>query len=129
MRKLLATVLILNSLTDGPVGALIIFSPEAMLPDVSAESLFWKRNYGVTALSVACMAIWLWPSRDDYRAMGVGLGYLMGFHTVLAVVLDVSEVQLAGAIIHTVLAALFISLFFQRAKWCAALSTSTTSGC
>jgi len=122
MRKILTTALILNFLTDGPVGALMIFSPEAMLPGGSAESLFWVRNYGVAALSVACMAIWLWPSRDDYNALGIGLGYLMGFHTVLAVVLYLSGVQLVGAIIHTVLAVLFISLFFQRAKWCNASS-------
>lgn len=118
MRKILTIALILNFLTDGPVGALMIFSPEALLPGGNAEALFWVRNYGVAALSVACMALWLWPSRDDYKAMGVGLGFLLSFHTVLAVVLYLSGVQLVGAIIHTVLAALFISLYLQRAKWC-----------
>ena len=118
MKILLIVTLVLNFLFEGPVGVFLVLSPEASLPGGSAEELFWVRNYGVAAMAIASMALWAWPARTDFRAMGVALGYLMGFHIALAIALFTSGIQPGGAIIHSVLAVLFVVLYFQRARWC-----------
>jgi hypothetical protein len=118
MKKVLNTALILNFLTDGPVGVFLVFSPQTFLPAGQVEGILWVRNYGVAALAVASMIFWVWSSRDDYGAMGVALGFLLAFHSALTVALLVTGGQLVGTILHFILATLFVLLYFQREKWC-----------
>ena len=118
MKILLNTVLILNLLTDGPVGVFLMFSPESFLSAGQGEGILWVRNYGVAAFCVASMIFWVWRSRENFSVMGLALGFLMTFHTLLTIALLTTGGQMVGAILHTILASLCILLFFQRAKWC-----------
>ena len=118
MKWVLIVALILNVLIEAPVGAFLILAPEAFLPPDQADQAFWARNYGVGAFSVACMSLWIWPKRNDFAALGVGLGFLITFHPILTVVLLASGVQPVGAVLHGVLAILFALAFFQRRRWC-----------
>jgi hypothetical protein len=118
MKILLISMLVLNFLTEGPVGAFLVVSPEAFLPSGQVEGILWARNYGVAALCVASMIFWVWRSRDVFEVMGVALGFLMTFHTALTIALLTSGGQVPGAVLHFILATACIVLFFQRAKWC-----------
>lgn len=118
MKKLLNIMLILNFFTEAPAGVLLVFSPASVLPAGQIEGAIWARNYGVAALAMASMVLWLWPHRDNYATTGVVLGFLMGFHTALTAALLTAESLLAAAALHSILAALCIVLYFQRAKWC-----------
>jgi hypothetical protein len=118
MKKLLNTALILNVVTDGPGGLFLLFSPQSFLPADQVEGLFWVRNYGVAALAVASMIFWVWSCRDSYKAMGVALGFLLAFHTVLCMVLITAGNQMVGVVLHFILATLFIILYLNRPKWC-----------
>ena len=118
MKKVLNFALVLNFLTDGPVGVFLVLSPESFLPAGQVEGLLWVRNYGVAALTVASVPLWLWPHRDDYKVVGLATGLLMAFHSALTIALLTAGGQLFGSVLHFILATLFIVLYSQRAKWC-----------
>lgn len=118
MKKLLNTMLIMNLAIEAPVGLTLILSPASFLWADHVEAAMWARNYGVGAFAVSTMIFWLWPHRDSFTTTGVALGFLMCFHTILTGALLTAESQLAGAILHSILALMCIVLYFQRAKWC-----------
>lgn len=118
MKKLLTAMLVANFLIEGPVGLTLIFSPENFLPAGQIDGVLWARNYGVAALAIASLVFWIWPSRDDYRTLGVALGFLMFFHWTLMAGLLTSGGQAVGAVLHFILAILCTLLYFKRASWC-----------
>lgn len=121
MKKLLIAVFALHILLEGLVGILLIVAPYKLAPHADAASLAFVVNYGFAAVTMACVVLWGWSERDNFRTMGVVLGILATFHTGLAIA---SSMLLAEGgspvvlLIHTTMAVLFWLLFVCRRQWC-----------
>ena len=75
-------------------------------------------HYGFAALAIATASFWIWPYRNNVKAVPAILGVLLTFHSGLFLSLAIAGDQMPGMVIHAVLAALCILLFTQRSKWC-----------
>ena len=117
MRILFIILLILNLLTETMAATALIGGPEGLAAAGKGE--MWSMHYGFAALAIASATLWLWPYRTNITAVTAILGVLLTFHTGLFLSLAMAGDQMAGMIIHAVLAALSAFLFTQRSKWCA----------
>jgi hypothetical protein len=118
MQKLFVTFLVLNFLTETMAATALIGGPDGIAAAGRGE--MWSMHYGFAALAIASASLWVWPCRTDFKAVTAILGVLATFHAGLFASLTIAGDQLAGVVIHAVLAVLSIGLFTQRSKWCAA---------
>lgn len=116
MQKLFIALLVLNFLTEAMAAVMLITGPGGLSAAGSGEQ--WSMHYGFAALAIGSAALWVWPFRNNLNAVTAVLGVLMTFHTGLLVSLVVAGDQMAGVVIHAVLAVLCIVLFTQRRSWC-----------
>ena len=118
MRAFFITVLVLNLLLEALAGVALILGPEGLLSEARPEGGMWAMNYGFAALAISSAVFWIWPHRDDGRAVGAVLGILVTFHACMSVALAVAGNQLAGMIAHFVMTAFCLLLLTQRNRWC-----------
>ena len=118
MKTFFTGVLVLNLLIEGFAATTLIGAPEMMFAEGHEAGAMWARLYGFAVLAIGTTVFWIWPNREDIRAVGSVLGVLLTFHTSVFVALATSAGQLGNSIIHGVMAALCIFLYTQRSKWC-----------
>jgi hypothetical protein len=116
MRILFIVVLVVNLLTEALAAATLIGGPDGIA--AAGKGGMWSMHYGFAALAIASASLWVWPYRNNLKAVTAVLGVLCTFHTGLFVSLTLAGDQQVGMIIHGVMAVLCIVLFTQRAKWC-----------
>jgi hypothetical protein len=116
MRILFIVVLVVNLLTEALAAATLIGGPDGIA--AAGKGGMWSMHYGFAALAIASASLWVWPYRNNLKAVTAVLGVLCTFHTGLFVSLTLAADQQVGMIIHGVMAVLCIVLFTQRAKWC-----------
>jgi hypothetical protein len=119
MKVFFTGVLFLNFLLEGFAAVLLIGGPQGILSDVRPETGMWAMNYGFAAIAIASAIFWIWPYRENRKAVGAVLGLLLTFHTLLFIALAIPGNQVPGMIAHGVMAALCGFLYTQRSKWCA----------
>ena len=122
MKIFFLTVLVLNLLFEGAAGVALITGPQGAFSDFRPEDGMWAMNYGFAALAVASVVFWVWPHRTDRKAVGVLLGFLMTFHTLLCIALAIPGNQFGAMAIHGTMAVLCLFLFTQKSRWCDAAS-------
>jgi hypothetical protein len=120
MRIFFISVLVLNLLLEGTAGSALILGPQGIFSETAPEAGMWAMNYGFAALAIASAVFWIWPYRNDMRAVGAVLGILVTFHVLLAVSLAIPGNQLGGMAAHSVMAVLCLILLTQRSRWCQA---------
>lgn len=116
MKALFVIVLVLNLLTEAMAATALIGGPEGV--SAAGKGEMWSLHYGFAALAIGCATFWIWPYRNNIKAVTPMLGVLLTFHTGLFVSLTLAGDQMAGMVMHAVLATLCILLFTQRSKWC-----------
>lgn len=116
MKILFNIVLVLNFLTEAMAAISLIGGPEGI--SAAGQGAMWSMHYGFAAVAIASASIWVWPYRSNMKAVTAILGMLLTFHTGLFISLTLAGDQMAGQVIHAVLASLCILLFTQRSKWC-----------
>ena len=116
MKILFNTVLILSLLTEAMAATTLIGGPEGIA--AAGKGGMWSMHYGFAAFAIASASLWVWPYRNNIKAVTAILGVLLTFHTGLFVSLALAGDQMVGMIIHVVLASLCLILFTQRSKWC-----------
>ena len=116
MKVLFIIVLVLNLLTEAMASTALIGGPEGVV--AFGKGGMWSMHYGFAALAIATASFWIWPYRNNVKAVTAILGVLLTFHSGLFLSLAVAGDQMPGMVIHAVLAALCIFLFTQRSKWC-----------
>ncbi len=118
MKRFFIGVLILNLLAEGLAAFFLITAPENLFAEGQLEGVLWARMYGFAALAVASAVFWVWPNRDNSKAVGTVLGVLLTFHFGLSIALAIAGDQILATIIHAIIAVLFLVLYTQRSKWC-----------
>jgi len=119
MRRFFISVLVLNLLIEGLAAVSLIFSsPVGVFAENRPAGSEWSMIYGFAAFAIATAIFWLWPYRDDAAAVGSVMGMLATFHTALFIVLAVAGTQMAGMIMHAVMAGFCWLILFQRDRWC-----------
>jgi predicted Co/Zn/Cd cation transporter (cation efflux family) len=121
MKKLFIGALVLNLLIEGFAAFAMISDAGNMFPEGQAVAASWARIYGFAALAISSTVFWIWPNRDNIKAVGTVLGMLLTFHVAIFIALVTSSDQMAGTIIHAMMSVLFITLYFKRSKLCADL--------
>jgi len=117
MKTVFTTFLVLNFLTETLAAATLIGGPEGIA--AAGSGGMWSMHYGFAALAMASASLWVWRVRTDLGAVTAVLGVLLTFHAGLLISLALAGDQMAGVIIHAVLATLCLFVFTQRAKCCA----------
>lgn len=125
MNILFNIVLVLNFLTESMAATSLIGGPEGV--SAAGQGAMWSMHYGFAAVAIASASLWVWPYRSNRQAVTAILGMLVTFHSGLFVSLTLAGDQMAGQIIHAVLASLCILLFTQRSKWCSAADPLNTA--
>jgi len=116
MRILFIVVLVVNLLTELLAATTLIGGPDGIA--AAGKGAMWSMHYGFAALAIASASLWVWPYRNNLKAVTAVLGVLTTFHTGLFVSLTLAGDQQAGQIIHAVMAVLCFALFTQRTRWC-----------
>jgi|DEB0MinimDraft_6_1074348.scaffolds.fasta_scaffold126300_2 hypothetical protein len=116
MKKLFAALLVLNLLFELLAASSLIAGPEGIRATGLGNQ--WSMHYGFAALAIASVSVWAWPGRQLMVVATPVLGILLTFHTGLFISLMVAGDQVAGSVIHAVLALLAWALFLTRKKWC-----------
>ncbi len=114
MRILFVVMLVINFLMETLAAATLIAGPGGIPAAGTGEQ--WSMHYGFAALAIASISLWIWPRRNDAGAVATVLGVLLVFHTGIAVSLATAGDQMGGMVMHTVVAAMCLALFFQRAR-------------
>ena len=117
MRAFFIAVLVLNFLFEAGAALALIFGPQGAFSDYRPPEGMWAMNYGFAALAVSTMVFWVWPHRNDARAVGTALGFLTTFHLLLAISLSIPW-NLGAMVTHGIMGILCLFLFTQRSKWC-----------
>ena len=120
MKIFFTVVLILNFLTEAMAAVSLIGGPQSAFADEPVEGGFWAMHYGFAAISIASAVFWVWPYREDLKAVTAVLGILLVFHICIFTSLAIAGDQIPGTIIHAVMAVFCAFLFTQRSKWCTA---------
>ena len=116
MKTLFAITLVLNLLVELMAAATLIAGPGGI--SAAGTGNQWSMHYGFAVLAIASISVWIWPYRNNYKAVTSVLGFLLTFHTGLCASLVVAGDQLAGSVIHAVLALLCLICFTQRIRFC-----------
>lgn len=118
MKIAFTVLLILHFLTESLAAFALIGGPEGL--SAAGTGGQWSMHYGFAALALASASLWVWPFRTNLAAVTAVLGVLLVFHVGLCTSLAAAGDQMAGLVMHAVLAVLSIFLFTQRKKWCTA---------
>ena len=118
MKVFFTVVLILNFLTEGLAAISLIGGPQSAFAEGPVEVGLWAMHYGFAAISIASAVFWIWPYREDLKAVTAVLGILLVFHICIFTSLAIAADQIPGTIIHAVMAVFCAILFTQRSKWC-----------
>ncbi len=118
MRVFFIIVLVLNLLIESLAAASLILGPQGAFAEVRTGDGTWSMIYGFAAFAIATAIIWIWPNRNDNKAVGSVMGMLVTFHTALFIALAIAGTQNVGMIIHGVMAVFCLVLLTQRSKWC-----------
>ncbi len=118
MKVFFISVLVLNFVFESLAGISLIFGPQGAFSEVQPDSGMWAMNYGFAALAIASAIAWIWPNKENTQAVGSVLGILVTFHILLCISLAIAGNQIAGMVIHGIMAVLCSVLFTQRSKWC-----------
>ena len=100
MKRFFIGVLVLNLLAEGLAAFFLITAPENLFAEGQLEGVIWARNYGFAALAIASTVFWVWPSRDNSKAVGTVLGILLTFHIGLSSSLAIAGDQIL-AVVHS----------------------------
>ena len=122
MKTVFSTFLVLNFLAEGLAAATLIGGPEGIA--AAGSGSMWSMHYGFAALAMASASLWVWRLRTDLGAVTAVLGVLLTFHIGVLISLSLAGDQMAGVVIHAVLAPLCLLAFTQRSKWCIGHATS-----
>ncbi len=122
MKTVFSTFLVLNFLAEGMAAAMLIGGPEGVA--AAGSGGMWSMHYGFAALAMASASLWVWRVRTDLAAVTAVLGVLLTFHIGILISLSLAGDQMAGVVIHAVLATLCLLAFTQRSKWCIGDATS-----
>lgn len=122
MKNIFSGLLLVNFVFEGLVGILLIFGISAGDEDLLQVNSAWAQDYGFAALAIASIVFWVWKSRFIEAVATPTLGFLMCFHTGLAISTGIASSATAdpigASIAHGVLAITCITLFFTRKQWC-----------
>ena len=118
MKYLFNTLLVLNLFTEATAATFLIGGPGGI--SAAGSGGMWSMHYGFAAFAIASATFWIWPYRDNIKAVTSILGLLLTFHSGLFLSLAIAGDQMPGMIVHAVLAMLCLFLFTQRSKWCSA---------
>lgn len=105
-------VIILSGLTELMAGITLIGGPDGVR--AAGAGNMWSMHYGFAALAIASLSVWIWPRRRHPEAIAVALGVLITFHTGLFVSLALAGDQAVGMVLHGILAALSLLVFWRR---------------
>ena len=78
MKLLFSLLLVLNLLVEVLAGVATIGCTGEISSIVSGGQ--WSMHYGFAVLAIASLSIWVWPFRNELKAVTVALGLLMTFH-------------------------------------------------
>ncbi len=79
MKILFMIVLVLNLLTEAMAATFLIGGPEGV--SAAGQGGMWSMHYGFAALAIASASLWIWPYRNEIKAVTALLGVLLTFHT------------------------------------------------
>jgi len=116
MKILLSIFLFIHAATELLAAASLIAGPGGIVAAGAGEQ--WSMHYGFAAFAIATVSLWVWPYRSELRVVTPLLGLLLTFHFSIFVSLTLAGDQVAGMLIHAVLAVTAASLFVTRARWC-----------
>ena len=116
MKTLFTVFLVLNFLAEALAAASLIGGPEGLAAIGNGGQ--WSMHYGFAVVAIASAGIWLWPYRNNYKAVTAVLGILLTFHACVLGSLFLAGDQQVGVVIHSVLTLLAAVLFTQRSRWC-----------
>ena len=118
MKNLFASFLVLNLLLEGLAAITLIGGTLGLISIPQLDGGMWAMNYGFAAIAIASAIFWVWPHRDNRKAVSPILGILLAFHTLVFVSFAIQGDQVPPVIVHGVMAAFAIYLYTQRSKWC-----------
>lgn len=118
MKIAFTVFLIMNLLIETLAASTLIGGPTGLGAAGAVEGGMWAMHYGFAAAAYATAVFWLWPYRDHHAAVTAVLGILLVFHCGLFTSLMIEGTQLAGIVIHAVMAVFAVVLFALRSRWC-----------
>tara|TARA_A100001037_G_scaffold305895_1_gene347938 strand:- start:606 stop:965 length:360 start_codon:yes stop_codon:yes gene_type:complete len=112
MKILLNVMLVVSALTELQAAAFLILGPAGLSSAGSGE--MWSMHYGFAVLAVASVSAWSWPHRNELLVMKTVIGILLVFHVGLCISLFLAGDQFVGMLIHALIGAMCIVLFFNH---------------
>ena len=121
MKMFFTVFLVLNFLAESLAAVSLIGADNglsAALDNNQGLDQFWSMHYGFAVICIASAIFWVWPHRSSRKVVTAVLGILMTFHVALLCSLAFEGTQMAGIVLHSVLALMAIALFALRSRWC-----------